>query len=46
MEAHWHNNRLNLDQQLLRVDEEVSDNVHGFSFRSLQLNRNVMRRLL
>ena len=42
-EAHWHSNRLNLDQQLLTVDGELSDNVYVFflavySFTETQRN--------
>jgi len=44
MEAHWHSNRLNLDQQLLTVDGKLSDNVYVF-FRSLQLYRNAKKQL-
>ena len=42
MEAHWHSNRLNLDQQLLRVDGDLSDNVYVF-FCSLFLYRNAKK---
>jgi hypothetical protein len=42
MEAHWHSKRLNLDQQLLTVDGELSDNVYVFfavySFTETQRN--------